>query len=122
VHARAVDGKLPAVIHATQAVFFVATKEQRRTAVGAVVRHQANFAAGIAKTDQSFAEEQHAHGIRIRSWQFRRQRRASRPPAPGCLDAADASAPCSPRSCHGLTRSSARATGRTAGRMTTTSA
>ena len=61
--ARAVDGEFPAVVDAPQAAFFVATKEQGRAPMRAVVLDQADLPAGVAKCDELLAEDQDAERV-----------------------------------------------------------
>ena len=42
---------LPAVVEAAKAPFLVPTEAQRRSAMGAVLTHEANTAAAVAKRD-----------------------------------------------------------------------
>ena len=49
------------MINAAQAALFVAAKKQRRAAVGAMFFEQTDSALAVAKGDQIFAEQAHAH-------------------------------------------------------------
>src|SRR4051794_19790372 len=70
VDARAVNSELPAVVHASEAGLFVATEEQRRSAMRAVVLDQSNLTVRGAKADQIFAEQAHPEWRPVRFGQF----------------------------------------------------
>ena len=62
-----VDVELPAVVHAAQAGLLVASEEQRRAAMRAVVGCiKPDLAVGVAESDQLLAQQQHSHRIAVR--------------------------------------------------------
>ena len=61
VDAVAADVELPAVVDAANALFLVATEEQRRAAMRAVVRDQPELAGRDAKGDQVLTQQSQPH-------------------------------------------------------------
>ena len=62
--------KFPAVIRAAQSVFFIATKPQRHTAMGAKLVDEIDLAAAVAKGDQLLGQQLDPHRRTVRLGQF----------------------------------------------------
>src|SRR5688572_1331971 len=73
----AFDVVLPTVIDASQAAFFIAAEKQRSTAVGAVLVQETDSSLSVAKSDEVFAEQTHAHGRTIGLGNFLREQRGN---------------------------------------------
>ncbi len=70
VDALAGDVEFPAMIRTAQTAFLVAPEPQRRTPVGAQFIHQPESSFGVAKGDEFFRQQLHAHRRTVGFWQF----------------------------------------------------
>ena len=73
VGALAVDVEFPAVIHAAQAAFLVASQPQRRQPVGTQFFQQADASVGVAESDQLLAQELDADRLAVGLGQLPRE-------------------------------------------------
>ena len=71
----AVNIKLPTVIQASQAAFFISAEEERRFAMGTILAENSDATITIAKGNQVLAKQADADGITVGSGKLLRQQR-----------------------------------------------